>query len=73
MASNSKVSVVVIKSFYDLTENEVLRNVGDILKVTKKRADYLVERGLVKINGEWVITCSPFRYIRLKNGLILAF
>lgn len=52
MAANSKVSVVVIKSFYDLTENEVLRNIGDVLKVTKKRAEYLVERGLVKVNGE---------------------
>ena len=49
MASNTKVNVVVIKSFYDLTENEVLRNIGDVLNVTKKRAEYLVKLGLVKV------------------------
>lgn len=50
MASNtSKVSVVVVKSFYDLTEKEVLRNIGDVLNVTKKRAENLVKLGLVKV------------------------
>ena len=43
------VKVEVIASFYDLQANEVLRKIGDVLEVTKERADYLVGRKLVKL------------------------
>lgn len=50
MAEPKKVQVLVLKEFYDLKSKEVLiRKVDTVMEVTKSRADYLIERGLVRV------------------------
>lgn len=51
---NDNVRVLVLKEFYDIQNGEVLiRKVDTEIECTKKRADYLIERGFVRlIEGE---------------------
>ena len=50
MAKTEKVRVLVLKEFYDLKAREVLiRKVDDEYECTKQRAEYLIERGYVRL------------------------
>ena len=44
-----KVKCEVIKSFYDLKHDELLRNIGDVYEDTRNRINDLVKLGFVKI------------------------